>query len=173
MSLENKTIAVLAEDLYEDLELQYPLIRLREAGATTLVVGPEKKQYVGKHGYPVEADRAVGDVDAPELDAVVVPGGYAPDKMRRCKGMVELVKDVYSGGGIVAMICHGGWVPISAGVVKGRRATSFFAIRDDMENAGARWVDEEVVVDGRLISSRNPDDLPAFCTAIIRELCKV
>ena len=171
MQLEEKQVAILAEDLYEDLELWYPLLRMREAGAEVIVVGAEEgKEYTSKHGYPVVADKAASDVDAKTIDALVVPGGYAPDRMRRHLEMVGLVKDVFEKGGVVAFICHGGWVPISAQILKGKKATSFYAIKDDMINAGADWEDSEMVRDGNLISSRTPQDLPAFSNAIIEAL---
>jgi len=160
---------VLAENDYEDLELWVPLMRLRENGMDVQVVAPEAgKTYLSKHGYPVQSDAAPGDVVAAEVGLLVVPGGYAPDRMRRHKPMVDLVRHVHDLGGTVAIICHGGWMACSAGILEGRKATSFFAIRDDMENAGAEWVDESVVVDGNLISSRTPDDLPLFCRAILK-----
>ncbi len=171
MRLEGKRIAVLAEELFEDLELWYPLIRMREAGADVTVVGTsENATYHGKHGLPVKADVASKDVAPEDFDAVIIPGGYAPDQMRRHQATLDLVLGVFERGGVVAMICHAGWVPISAGIIKGKRATSFFAIKDDMINAGAIWEDKAVVRDGNLISSRTPDDLPVFCRAIIDAL---
>ena len=162
---------ILVEDLYEDLELWYPLLRLREEGATVSVVRPSAGQeYKGKHGYPVVSDAGPQDFAGTQLDAVIVPGGYAPDRIRRHPDMIELVRDAYHNNAIVAYVCHGGWVPVSAGIVKGKKVTSFFAIEDDMVNAGAEWVDEEVVRDGNLISSRKPDDLPAFCRTLIAAL---
>jgi protease I len=166
--LEGKRIAVLAEDNYEDLELWYPLIRMREEGAEVSVVGMRGVEaYRGKHGLPVGVDVAAEEVSGDEFDAVIIPGGYAPDRMRRHRAMLDLVRTVDQRGGVVAMICHAGWVPISAGILKGRQVTSVSAIRDDLQNAGAIWVDREVVQDNNLISSRYPDDLPAFCRAII------
>lgn len=171
MRLEGKRIAVLAEELFEDLELWYPLIRMREAGADVTVVGTSKgATYHGKHGMPVQTDVASKDVAPEDFDAVIIPGGYAPDQMRRHQATLDLVLGIFERGGVVAMICHAGWVPISAGIVEGKRATSFFAIKDDMVNAGAIWEDKAVVRDGNLISSRTPDDLPAFCRAIIDAL---
>lgn len=168
MQLEDKQIVVLVEDLYEDLELWYPVLRMREAGADVRIVGPAAgEEYTAKHGYPAKADAVASDIDPAAVDALIVPGGYAPDLIRRHHAMIQLVRDVNGHGGIVAFICHGGWVPISAGIVKDKKATSFFAIKDDMINAGAEWVDEEVVQDGNLISSRTPDDLPAFCKTIL------
>lgn len=170
MELKGKLAIVLVEEFYEDLELWYPYYRLKEAGAEVKILGmPGVNSYGSKHGYPVHPDSTPQDIDPNTVDILVVPGGYAPDKIRRHPEMLELVKNVFSHGGIVAMICHAGWVPISAGIVKGMRVTSIGAIRDDLMNAGAQWVDEEVVVDGNLISSRSPADLPAFCRAIIQK----
>jgi protease I len=168
MELQGKRIAILAEDNYQDLELWYPLLRMREAGAEVKVVGmPGVQEYHSKHGYPVKVDLAANAVSADDFDAIIVPGGYAPDLMRRHPPILDLVKGIFEGGGVVAMICHAGWVPISAGIVKGKRVTSVSAIKDDLINAGAEWVDQEMVQDGNLISSRGPGDLPAFCRAII------
>jgi protease I len=173
MGLDGKRVAVLVEDLYEDLELWYPALRMREAGAAVSIVGPEAgKTYESKHGYPATADAAAGKVSADEFDAVVIPGGYAPDRMRRHEAMVGLVRAMSEKGKVVAAICHAGWMLASARVVEGRRMTSFFAIRDDVVNAGAQWEDAEVVVDGNLVTSRTPDDLPAFCRAIIESLSR-
>jgi len=171
MELEGKRIAVLAEDQFEDLELWYPLIRMREAGADVDVVGmPGVEAYRGKHDYPARVDVAVDEVAADDFHAVIIPGGYAPDRMRRHEPLLDFVRGVFESGGVVAFICHAGWVPISAGIVDGKRVTSFSAIKDDLVNAGAEWVDEEVVRDGNLISSRTPADLPAFCRTIIASL---
>jgi len=171
VELKGKRIAILAEDKYEDPELWYPLLRMREAGAEVSVVGMAGVQkYHSKHGYPVEVDVAADAVSPRDFDAVIIPGGYAPDYMRRHEAMLELVRGVFQQGGVVAMICHAGWVPVSAGIVEGRRVTSVSSIRDDLVNAGAEWVNEEVVQDENLISSRGPDDLPAFCRTIIAAL---
>ncbi len=171
MELTGKKVAVLAEDVYEDLELWYPVLRMREAGAEVVIVGTgTKNTYESKHGYPVKVDMAADAVRPEDYAAVIVPGGYAPDKMRRYPAMLNLVRGVSERGGLVAMICHAGWVPVSAGILKGKTVTSTPAIKDDLINAGAQWVDREVVVDGNLISSRAPDDLPAFCRAIIENL---
>ena len=173
MSLEGKSVAVLVEDIYEDLELWYPVYRLREAGAEVVLVGPESgKTYTSKHGYPATADRAAGDVSAAEYDAVIIPGGYAPDRMRRHPAMVKLVADAVRDDKTVAAICHGGWMLCSADALRGRRVTSFVAIRDDMVHAGAEWVDEQVVCDGNLITSRTPADLPAFLRSILASLAQ-
>ncbi len=167
MKLDGKRVAILVENIYEDLELWYPKLRLAEEGAETTVIGPRAETYTSKHGYPVKADSAIDDVKAGDFDAVVVPGGYAPDHMRRHSAMVKFVKDVAEGGKVVAAICHGGWMLASADVVRGKRMTCFFAIKDDMVNAGAEYEDKEVVRDGKLVTSRMPSDLPAFCKAII------
>ncbi|MDQ7820924.1 MAG: type 1 glutamine amidotransferase domain-containing protein [Armatimonadota bacterium] len=173
MDLLGKKVAVLVEDLYEDLELWYPVLRLREAGAEVTLVGPEAGvTYKSKNGYPAKADLGMTQAQAQDFDAVVIPGGYAPDRMRRHRAMVEFVRAMHDRGKPVAFICHAGWVPISAGIVRGRRVTSFSSIRDDLVNAGATWVDQEVVVDGTLISSRSPADLPAFCRALIEHLSR-
>jgi protease I len=171
MKLEGRQIVILAEDLYEDLELWYPLLRMREEGAEVSVVGPERNtEYRAKHGYPVTTDAVANDIKAKDVDAIIIPGGYAPDRIRRHDDMVGLVTEVNEHGGLVAFVCHGGWVPISANVVSGKKATSFFAIKDDMVNAGVDWVDQPVVRDRNLISSRKPDDLPDFCRTIIDAL---
>ena len=171
MRLKGKTIAVLAEDLYQDQELWYPYLRFKEEGAEVFVVAPDKsKTYSSKHGYPVTPDKSVSEVDVKKLDCIVIPGGYAPDLMRRHPQMVKLVKDAYENEKIIAAICHAGWMLISAGIVKGKKLTSFFAIRDDLVSAGADYVDQEVVVDGNLVTSRRPADLPAFCRRIIELL---
>jgi protease I len=171
MELLGKRVAILAEDNYEDPELWYPYYRMREAGAEVTVVGNSGAgEYHSKHGYPVSVDAAAGEVAADQFDAVIIPGGYAPDRMRRYPAMLDLVRAIFERGGVVAFICHAAWVPISAGIIRGRRATSVAAIKDDVINAGAEWLDEEVVVDGNLISSRTPRDLPAFCRAIVAVL---
>lgn len=171
MDLKGKRVAVLAENMYQELELWYPLLRLREAGAETFVVGSGSAQeYKSKLGYPVDVDVVADDVQARDIDAVIIPGGYSPDLMRRYPAMVKLVREANEQGKIVAAICHAGWMLASAGVLRGKKATSFFAIKDDLINAGADWVDAEVVRDGNLITSRMPDDLPVFCRTIIEAL---
>ena len=173
MSLKGKRIAILAENLYQEMELWVPYYRLKEEGAEVKVVGAGgATSYASKHGYPVNVDAQAEAVSAVEFDAVVVPGGYAPDMMRRHEAMVRLVREAAQHGKVVAAICHAGWMLASADVVRGKDVTSFFSIKDDMVNAGARWVDREVVVDGTLITSRKPDDLPAFCREIVRALSK-
>jgi protease I len=173
MKLAGKRIAILAENMYQEMELWVPYYRLKEEGADVKVVGAGgAKTFTSKHGYPVNADVQAEQVKAVEFDAVIVPGGYAPDLMRRHPAMVALVREAAQQGKLVAAICHAGWMLVSAGILKGRKATSFFSIKDDLVAAGADWVDQEVVVDGNLITSRRPDDLPAFCREIITALSK-
>lgn len=166
-----KRAIVLVENFYEDLELWYPKIRLEEAGLQVMVAGPKKgEMYHGKHGYPCKADIAFEDVAASEVDVIVVPGGYAPDKIRLKSHISKVIQELDKAGKIVAFICHGGWVVISAKILKGRKCTSYIAIKDDMENAGAIWSDEPCVVDKNLISSRKPQDLPHFAKAILSKM---
>ncbi|MBX6313650.1 MAG: type 1 glutamine amidotransferase [Isosphaeraceae bacterium] len=170
-SPQGKRVAVLVEKLYEDLELWYPVLRLREAGCDVKIVGPKAGEtYPSKHGYPAKAEVAAAEVKADDFDAIVIPGGYSPDHMRRTRAMVDLVTEAARQGKILAAICHGGWMLCSARCLKGRRVTSFAAIRDDMENAGASWEDAACVRDGNLITSRAPDDLPAFLQNILEAL---
>ena len=157
---------------YEDLELWYPKIRLEEEGMTTVVAGLGEKTYQGKRGYPITVDTSVDEVLARDFDGLVIPGGYAPDIMRRSAKVLALTREIFEAGKPVAFICHAGWVPISAGIVRGRRGTSVGAIKDDLVNAGMLWEDSPVVVDGNLISSRTPADLPVFCKALIKALAK-
>lgn len=171
MKLKGKRIAILAEDLYQDLELWYPLLRFREEGAEVLVVGSGRsKSHTGKYGYPVQVDKSAQEVKADQFDAVIIPGGYAPDLMRRHPAMVSLVRNAALKGKVVAAICHAGWMLASAEVIQGKTVTAFFAIEDDLVHAGANFVDQEVAVDGNLITSRQPEDLPAFCRAILNAL---
>ena len=170
MSLKGKTVLFFAGPLYEDLELWYPKIRLEEEGAGTIVAGTGEKTYQGKRGYPITVDTSVDEITAGEFDGLVIPGGYAPDIMRRSGKLLQLTRDIFQAGKPVAFICHAGWVPISAGIVRGRRGTSVGAIKDDLVNAGLLWEDSPVVVDGNLISSRTPADLPQFCKALIAAL---
>ena len=171
VELSGKRVAVLVEDLYQELEFWYPVLRLREAGASVTVVGPRAGEtYKSKLGYAARSDLAADQAKPDQFDAVIVPGGYAPDLMRRHPAMVSFVRAMHDAGKVVAAICHAGWVLASAGIVAGRRVTSWPTIRDDLRHAGGEWVDEPVVVDGRLITSRQPDDLPAFCQAILRAL---
>ncbi len=171
LPLEGKKIAVLVDTLYQEMEVWYPLFRFQEAGAEVVLVGAEAgKTYASKLGYPAVSQRSYDAVTAREFDGVVVPGGYAPDHIRRHPKAIQFVRDIDAEGKLVASICHGPWVLCSAGVLKGRRATCFFAIKDDVINAGARYEDAEVVVDGNLVTSRKPEDLPAFCRASLAVL---
>ena len=162
-----KTIAILVGPDYEDLEVWYPKLRLEAAGFPAPLVGAPGQTYRGKHGYPAQTEIALADIDQATLAGVLAPGGWAPDKLRRDPMVLDLVRSVHARGGLVATICHGPWILISAGIVAGRRLTSTVGIRDDLTNAGATWVDEPVVVDGNIISSRVPKDLPAFGEALV------
>jgi protease I len=157
------------DQLYQEMEVWYPLFRFQEAGATVVTVGAKAGEtYHSKLGYPVKCQLSYDDVDANQFDGVVIPGGYAPDHIRRHPKANQFVQKMDAAGKLVASICHGPWVLCSAGgMLKGRKATSFFAIKDDVVNAGANWVDAEVVVDRNLVTSRKPEDLPAFCRAAI------
>jgi protease I len=168
--LEGRKVLIFAGADYEDLELQYPKYRLREAGAHVVVAGPDAAGtvYRGKHGYPQKSEAALSDVRAEEFDLLVIPGGWMPDKLRRYDVVKRITREMAEGGKCVASICHGPWIDISAGIVRGVSYTSSPGIKDDLINAGARWIDREVVVDGSRVSSRRPDDLPAFCRAILQ-----
>lgn len=171
MELQGKKVALLVEETYNDREFWYPYYRLKEAGAQVTVVGPEGgRSYGGAAGIKAVADKGIKEVKAADFDGLIIPGGYAPDRMRRHPAMVGLVKEMATSGKIVAAICHAGWMLASAEVLAGRTVTGFFAIKDDLVHAGAHYVDQEVAVDGNLITSRTPDDLPAFLRAIIKGL---
>jgi len=173
MELKGKRVALLVEDLFNVFEFWYPYYRLKEAGAAVTVVGTGRSPvFTGKPATEVRPDTSAKEVSAADFDAVVIPGGYAPDMMRRDPAMVHLVRELDAAGKVVAAICHAGWMLASARILAGRLVTSFFAIRDDLEHAGAQWTDAEVVVDGNLITSRTPDDLPAFMRAVIEALKK-
>jgi protease I len=172
-NLKGKRVAVLVEKFYEDLELWYPVLRLREAGCDVQIVGPKAGEtYSSKHGYPARADVAASDVRPADLDAVIIPGGYSPDHMRRCHAMVDLVTQAAQMGKVVAAICHGPWMLCSARCLSGRRVTGFFAIRDDVVHAGGIWEDAACVRDGNVVTSRTPDDLPAFMQGIFAALAE-
>lgn len=171
MGIEGRRVAVLAEDLYEDLELWYPYYRLQEAGAEVKVIGSGRAPtFTSKHDYPVHPDLDARSARVEDFDAVVIPGGYSPDYMRRSPDMVGFVRDMDAAGKPVAAICHAGWMLVSAGIVRGRRATSYFSVKDDLVAAGAEWIDAPVVVDRNLITSRRPADLPDFSRALIEQL---
>jgi len=165
-----KRVAVLVEDYYQVLEVWYPYLRLKEEGIQTVLVGTGKKEYKSKEGYLAVEELSINKAQVEDFDGVVIPGGYAPDILRRYEGINKFVKEMHEKGKIVACICHGGWVLISAGILKGKQVTGFSAIKDDLINAGAKFIDKEVVVDGALITSRNPYDLPVFCKEIIKKL---
>jgi protease I len=168
MKLKGKTVAILAEDQYQEMEIWYPFYRLEEEGAEVKVIGSGKTDtHKSKLGYPVKVDIPAEQAKAADFDIVVIPGGYAPDLIRRHPAMINFVREAHEQGKIIAAICHGLWVAISAGILKGKTVTGFFSIKDDIVNAGAIYVDKEVVTDGRLVTSRVPDDLPAFCREII------
>ncbi|MBA2699980.1 MAG: type 1 glutamine amidotransferase [Nocardioidaceae bacterium] len=171
MTLTGKKVVLLAADLFEDMELLYPLYRLSEEGVAVTVAGLDDKPVTGKKGHgPVAVDTTVEGLSARDFDGLVIPGGFAPDKLRRSEAVLALVREFDASGKPVAFICHAGWVPISARIVKGRRATSVGAIRDDMVNAGVDWVDEATVVDGTLISARTPSDLGPWMKALLTAL---
>jgi protease I len=164
-------VAVLIEDHYQVLEVWYPYLRLREDDIETEFVGSgRKKRYESTEGYPAAEERSAVDASAGDYAGVVIPGGYAPDMMRRSKEMISFVREMHAGNRLVAAICHAGWVLASADVLRGKKATCFFAIKDDVVNAGAEYLDKDVVIDGNLITSRNPYDLPRFCAEIVRYL---
>jgi len=167
MELSGKRVAILIEDMYNEFEFWYPYYRMKEAGAKVTVIGAGAKEYHSKVGLPAPGGTSAESVKAADFDAVIVPGGYAPDRMRRSPAMLKLVHDCLVQSKIVAAICHAGWVLVSAQVLKGKKATCFSSIKDDLVNAGATYLDQEVVRDGNLITSRTPDDLPAFCREII------
>lgn len=169
--LKGRTMLIFVGDDYEDLELWYPKLRLIEAGATVTVAGPEaRKTYKGKHGYPCESDAAVANIDPHQFDGVVIPGGWMPDKLRRDPQVLQLTRHFAEAKKLVASVCHGPWINISAGVCKGVRMTSSPGIKDDCLNAGAEWTDAPVIVDRHFVTSRKPADLPAFCEKIIEVL---
>ena len=166
-----KAVAILVEDQYQVLEVWYPYLRLKEEGIRSVFVGTGRKNVYGsKEGYPVEEGFSIERANTDDFSAVVIPGGFAPDFMRRYPMVAQFVRKISDEGKPVAAICHGGWMLVSAGILKGKKATSFFAIKDDLIAAGAQWVDEEVVVDGRLITSRKPEDLAAFTIELIKQL---
>jgi deglycase len=173
MELSGKKIAIFVDTAYQEMELWYPYYRFQEAGAECTLIGAEAgKTYTSKLGYPATAQLAYDAISAADFDGVIVPGGYAPDHIRRHARANQFVKEMNAQGKLVASICHGPWVLCSAGILRGRHATCFFAIKDDVVNAGARYEDAEVVVDQNLVTSRKPDDLPAFCRAALRVLAQ-
>jgi protease I len=171
MDLKGKRVAVLVEQQYQELEVWYPVYRLREAGCAVMLVGPEAgTTYASKLGYPAKSEKAAKDVSAADFDGIVIPGGFAPDYIRRHPAMLDLVRGLHERGKVVAAVCHGPWVLCSTTALRGRRVTCFHSIKDDVVNAGGKYADEEVVVDGNVITSRKPDDLPAFVVAVMKAL---
>lgn len=179
MELKGKRVAILLENKYNEFEFWYPYFRMKEAGAQVTIVGTGPREYLGSNGLPAphpsvressEELVPVEEVRAEALDGVIIPGGFAPDYMRRNQSLLQLVRDMHSAGKVVGAICHAGWVLVSAGILKGRKATCFYAIKDDVINAGASYLDRPVVKDSNLITSRCPDDLPHFCRAVIEAL---
>jgi protease I len=171
MRLQGKRIGYLVEDGFEDLEFWVPLMRLREEGAEVVVIGTGKKtQYTGKACLKATVDTSADKITADELDALVIPGGWAPDKLRRYESVKQLVREVYTANKIIGVICHGGWVPISAGVVQGHRATGSVGIKDDLENAGASWVNAPAFRSGNFVWGRVVEDIPDFCRELVRAI---
>ena len=172
MELKDKQVLIFAGPDFEDRELFYPLYRFLEAGAIVKIAGLGERTYKGKYGVPVEVDGSCEDFAKQSWDIVLAPGGWAPDKIRMNSAALEIVRKTLKEGGVAAAICHGGWVLASADVVKGKKVTSYKAIKDDLIHAGAQWSDQEVVVDGGIVTSRMPSDLPAFCREIIKVASK-
>jgi len=168
--LKNKTVLAFLDEIYEDLELWYPKLRLEEAGYQLKCAAPEIRTYNGKHGYPAASDLLLKDARSEDFCGLLVPGGFMPDKLRRDPQVLSLTREFFARGQMVAFICHGGWIPISAKILQGKRVTGSRGIKDDLENAGGLWVDEPVIVDGNLISSRTPRDLAPFAAAMVQFL---
>ncbi len=173
MVKDTKKVAILVEDQYQVLEVWYPLLRLKEEGFEVIAVGTGlKSSYKSKEGYEIRADASIEEVSSQDFSGIIIPGGYAPDILRRYPKVINFVRDLFNSGKTVAAICHGGWVLASADILKNKTATCFFAIKDDIIHAGAKYVDLEVAVDGNLITSRKPEDLPAFLKEVIKALKK-
>ncbi|RJP81062.1 MAG: type 1 glutamine amidotransferase [Candidatus Zixiibacteriota bacterium] len=168
--MQGKKVALFVAQMYDDREFWYPYYRMKEAGAEVTVIGPRAEAFSGKAGLTVKADLGIAEAKPEDYHALIIPGGYGPDHMRREPMMAEFVRRMHEAGRVVAAICHAGWMLASARIVQGKRITGFYSIKDDMVNAGAEWLDQEVVKDGNIITSRNPDDLPAFCRTIIETL---
>ena len=165
-----KTLLTFVDDIYEDLELWYPLLRVQEAGYAMRIAAPEIRTYAGKHGYPAASDLLLRDARSEDFCGLLIPGGFMPDKLRRDAKVLSLTREFFEQGKLVAFICHGGWIPISAKIINGRRVTGSLGIKDDLEIAGGIWVNEPVVVDGNLISSRTPKDCAPFGAAMVKFL---
>jgi protease I len=174
MPLQGKSVLSFVDDIYEDLELWYPKLRLIAAGAKFVCAAPKAGvKYLGKHGYPCVSDAAIDECKSEDFNALLLPGGFMPDKLRRDAKVKSLIQEFCAQGKCVAAICHGGWMAISAGVYRGVKVTGSLGIKDDLENAGAVWVDAPVVVDRHFVSSRKPDDLPLFAEAMIDVICQL
>lgn len=166
-----KKVLMFVADIYEELELHYPRLRLIEAGFDVVVAGEKKDTvYKGKYGYPAQSDVSFDEVNVDDFSGLVIPGGYAPDKLRKIPKVLDITKNFHEQKKVIAFICHAGWIPVSANILHGVKCTSYVAIKDDMINAGANWVDESVVVDQHFVSSRTPKDLPVYCAAILKLL---
>ncbi len=173
LTLEGKRILIFVGDDYEDMELQYPKYRLIEAGAEVIVAGLDADViYKGKYGYPQVSQMRIADQSAADFDGLVIPGGWMPDKLRRYDEVKRVTLGMHEAGKCVASICHGPWIDISAGIVKGATYTSTPGLTDDLRNAGAKWVDQPVVIDGHHVTSRRPDDLPEFCRGILEVMSR-
>lgn len=171
MKLKDKKIGIFVENNYQELEFWYPFLRFKEEGCQVTVIGPENnKTYQSKKGYEVVSDVAAEKVKNQSFDALIIPGGYAPDLMRVCKPILNLVKKNFTEGKVIAAICHGIWVPISAKIISGKKATCYYSVKDDLINAGGSYLDQSVVVDANVITSRKPEDLPDFCRKIVEKL---
>ena len=171
LPLQGKRLLMFVGDIYEDLEVWYPKLRMIEAGAEVVLAGPEAHAtYAGKHGYPCTSDAAISDVKTNNFAGLIVPGGFMPDKLRREERVLQIVREFNDAEKLIAAVCHGGWIPISAGVYRGVRVTGSPGIKDDLVNAGAIWEDKSVVIDRHFVSSRKPDDLPDFCRGILEVL---
>jgi len=172
MRLQGKKVLSFIEHEFEDLELWYPVLRLREEGAIVDIAGKEASTYIGKYGVPCEANKTLDEINPDDYDGVLVPGGWAPDKLRRYPQVLAFVQKMHEAKKPIGHICHAGWVLISAKILQGVKTTSTPGIKDDMENAGAIWVDEPVVVDGHIVGSRRPPDLPPYAKAFADLLAK-
>ena len=174
MKLKDKKVAYLVEDQFEDLEFWVPVMRLREEGAQVVVIGTGSQEaYQRKHGLTAAVDTTADQVNPADFDAVVVPGGWAPDKLRRYTAVKDLVREVYGADKIVGSICHAGWVLASAGILEGHRAAGSMGIKDDMENAGATWHDASAFRDGNIVWGRVVEDIPNFCRELVRAIAEV
>ena len=171
MRLEGKKIAVLVEDGFEDLEFWVPVMRLREEGAEVVIAGREKGiHFLGKSGLEAFSDSDFKSIDVSKMDGIVIPGGWAPDRLRRFEEVKSLVRDANERGKVIGMICHAGLVGISAGIVRGSKAVGSEGIKDDLINAGSVWVDEPALVDGNLVWGRVVKDIPDFCRKLVETL---